>query len=76
MGAAAKVRDEVDTTSPLSDEMLQFVDHLADLLAAEFAAAMKEERDAGSDLREVLQREPKGTEHRRSDPCVSPVRDA
>jgi len=34
---------------------MAFVDHLAQLLADEFAAALKEERDEGSGVREVLE---------------------
>ncbi|MBK6515657.1 MAG: hypothetical protein IPG04_16530 [Polyangiaceae bacterium] len=76
MGAARKVRDgeaaDADGRGPLSAEMVDFVDHLVDhlaeLLAAEFAASMKGGRDAGGGVCEVLEREPTGTEHRRSDP--------
>jgi hypothetical protein len=68
MGAAAKIVDESERTGPLSQEMMEFVDHLAQLLAEEFAAAWKEGRDAGSGVCEVLERAAAGTEHRRSDP--------
>lgn len=71
MGASAKVVREAENGGPLSEAMNQFVDHLAELLAEEFAAALKEERDAGSDLREVLEREPTRAEHRGSDPSLS-----
>lgn len=61
MGARAK---EVEQEAGLlSEGVLQFLDHVADLLAEEYAAALKEERDASSDLREVLEREPTRTEH-------------
>lgn len=66
VGAAAKLRGGPDEAreSALSPEMVAFADHLAELLAAEFAAAMKEGADASSDLRPVLERESEGTEHR------------
>jgi hypothetical protein len=66
VGAAAKTLRAGDDASPLSAEMLDFIDHLADLLAEEYAAALKEERDASSSLREVLEREPTRAEHRGS----------
>jgi hypothetical protein len=62
MGAAAKLR-EGEGASLISDEMLQFIDHLAELLAEEYAAALKEERDAGSSVCAVLEREPTRAEH-------------
>jgi hypothetical protein len=62
MGAAARVR-EGEGASLISDEMLQFIDHLAELLAEEYAAALKEERDAGSSVCAILEREPARTEH-------------
>ena len=52
MGAAARVRDNGERARGLSEEMLKFAEHLSELLAEEFAAALKEERDAGSDLRD------------------------
>jgi hypothetical protein len=52
-----------DGASLLSEDMLQFIDHLADLLAEEYAAALKEERDAGSSVCAVLEREPTRAEH-------------
>ena len=61
MGAAVKLTTEKG--GPLSDEMMQFVDHLAELLAEEFAAALKEERDASSRVCQVLEREPARAEH-------------
>jgi hypothetical protein len=48
--------------------MMQFIDHLAELLAEEFAAALREERDASGGVCEVLERAATGAEHRRSDP--------
>ena len=54
MGAAAKLR-EGEGAGPISEEMLQFIDHLAELLAEEYAAALKEERDAGSSVCAVLE---------------------
>jgi hypothetical protein len=63
MGAVAKPIGGNSAASPLTDEMVRFIDHLAELLAEEFAAALKEERDASSDLRPVLEREPTRTEH-------------
>jgi hypothetical protein len=69
MGAAKSLRGNETAPGVLSEDMIQFVDHLAELLAEEFAAALKkEEGNAGSDLCAVLEREPAGTEHRRSDP--------
>jgi hypothetical protein len=68
MGAAAKSTTASETSGVLSDEMIEFVDHLAELLAEEFAAALKEERDASSGVCEVLEREPARTEHRGSGP--------
>ena len=68
MGAASKLTAEHTNKGPLSDEMIEFVDHLAELLAEEFAAVLKEERDASSGVREVLEREPTRAEHRGSDP--------
>jgi hypothetical protein len=68
VGAALKLSSKAQGDAALSDEMLQFVDHLAELLAEEFAAALKEQRDASSGVREVLEREPEATEHRRSGP--------
>ena len=62
MGAAAKLR-EGEGASPISEEMLQFIDHLAELLAEEYAAALKEERDASSSVCAVLEREPARAEH-------------
>jgi hypothetical protein len=78
VGAAAKLRGDGEAAdeSALSPEMVAFADHLAELLAAEFAAAMKEGADASSDLRPVLERESEGAEHRRSDPRVPRVRGA
>jgi len=65
MGAAAKVLNgEGARDGALSDEMMQFVDHVAELLAEEFVAALKEEGDAGSGVRAVLEREPTRAEHR------------
>lgn len=61
--------------SALSDEMIRFVDHLADLLAEEFAAALKEERDARSGIRQVLEREPTGAKHRGSHSGLPAVRE-
>jgi hypothetical protein len=75
MGAARTLKAD-ERRGSLSAEMEQFVDHLADLLAEEFAAALlKEEGDAGSDLREVLEREPTGAEHRGSGPRLQAVRE-
>jgi hypothetical protein len=62
MGAAARLREGEGATL-ISDEMLQFIDHLAELLAEEYAAALKEERDAGSSVCTVLEREPARAEH-------------
>jgi hypothetical protein len=71
MGAAKFLRDGETAPGVLSEDMVQFVDHLAELLAEEFAAALKkEEANAGSDLCAVLEREPARAEHRRSDPGV------
>jgi hypothetical protein len=47
----------------LSEEMVEFIDHLAALLAQEYAAAVMEERDAGSGVCEILEREPTRAEH-------------
>ncbi|MBL9027039.1 MAG: hypothetical protein JNL21_32890 [Myxococcales bacterium] len=66
MGAAAKLEGKGEAV--VSSEMVEFVDVLAELLAAEFIKAQKEASDAGSGLREVLEREPAGAEHRGSDP--------
>jgi hypothetical protein len=62
MGAAARLR-EGERASLISDEMQQFIEHLAELLAEEYAAALKEERDASSSVCAVLEREPARTEH-------------
>jgi hypothetical protein len=62
MGAAAKLR-EGEGANPFSDEMQQFIDHLAELLAEEYAAALKEGRDASSSICAVLEREPTRAEH-------------
>jgi len=43
---------------------MAFVDHLAELLAEQDVAALKEERDEGGDLREVLERQPARTKYR------------
>lgn len=51
--AAAKTPPAAET-APLSDEVLQLIDHIAEILAEEFAAAMqpkKEADDARSSLR-------------------------
>ena len=48
----------------VSPELLDFAEHLADLLAEDCAQRMKEKADAGSSVCEVLEREPTGTEHR------------
>jgi len=56
MGDAA-VQLEVLGSGELSDGMIAFADHLAELLAAEFVRAMKEESDAGGGVCEVLERE-------------------
>jgi len=76
MGAVKMLseRESAASGAALSAEMLQFVDHLAELLAEEYAAALKEERDASGGLCEVLEREPTGAEHRRSDPGVPRLR--
>jgi hypothetical protein len=63
MGAALKTKSEQVSAELLSESMLQFVDHLAELLADEFAMAMKEESYASSSVCAVLEREPKGAEH-------------
>ena len=55
MGAAPMTAKESEAPGPPSEEMLQFVNHLAEILAEEFAAALKEERDAGSRVCEVLE---------------------
>jgi len=68
MGAAAKILDESEREAPLSPEMMEFVDHLAELLAEEFAVAWKEGSDASSGVCEVLERAATGAEHRGSDP--------
>ena len=44
-------------------ELLDFAEHLADLLAEDCAQRMKEKADAGGSVCEVLEREPTGTEH-------------
>jgi hypothetical protein len=62
MGAVAKVR-RAREGSPLTEEMREFIEHLAGLLAEEYAAALKEERDASSSVREVLEREPTRAKH-------------
>jgi hypothetical protein len=62
MGAVARLQ-EGEGASRLSDEMLEFIDHLAELLAEEYAAALKEERDASSSVCAVLEREPARAEH-------------
>jgi hypothetical protein len=76
MAAAAKTLKEAEGGQALSEEMVAFADHLAELLAEEFVRAMKEESDEGSGLCEVLERESAGAEHRRSDPGVPGVREA
>ena len=48
MGAAARVLEQEESASSISEEMLQFIDHLAELLAEEYASALREERNAGS----------------------------
>ena len=63
MGAAAKRREEGAQVAALSAEMIEFADHLAELLAAEFVRAMKEGDDAGGGVCQVFEREPAGTEH-------------
>jgi hypothetical protein len=63
VGAAAKALHSGEDTNLLSDEMLQFIDHLAELLAEEYAAALKEERDASSRICAVLEREPARAKH-------------
>jgi len=63
VGAAARLLKEGEGAGLLSEEMLQFIDHLADLLAEEYAAVLKEERDASSSVCAVLEREPARAEH-------------
>ena len=63
MGAAAKVLEREESASSISEGMLQFIDHLAELLAEEYAAALREERDAGSSVCAVLERESARAEH-------------
>jgi hypothetical protein len=75
VGAAA-VAKKPESDGALSEEMIAFVDHLAELLAAEFVRAMKEDDDAGGGVREVLEREPAGAEHRGPDPGLQGIRGA
>ena len=64
MGATVKVLNgEGARDCAISDEMMQFIDHVAELLAGEFVAALKEEGDAGSGICEILEREPTRAEH-------------
>jgi hypothetical protein len=44
-----------EPTEVLSSEMIEFADHLAELLAEEFVRAMKEASDEGGGLRKVLE---------------------
>src|SRR5258706_6285021 len=69
VGAAAVVLAD-EATEVLSSEMIDFVDHLAELLAEEFVRATKEASDEGSGVREGLERESAGAEHRGSDPSL------
>ena len=62
VGAAANAK-KPESDGALSEEMIAFVDHLAELLAEEFVRAMKEDDDAGGGVCEVLEREPAGAEH-------------
>ncbi|MBK8998853.1 MAG: hypothetical protein IPM35_24285 [Myxococcales bacterium] len=75
VGAAANAK-KPESDGALSEEMIAFVDHLAELLAAEFVRAMKEDDDAGGGVREVLEREPAGAKHRGPDPGLPGVREA
>jgi len=63
MSAATKIRTEA-AEEAISQEMLEFADHLAELLAEEFVRAMKEDSDASGGVCKVLERESAGTEHR------------
>ena len=42
MGAAAKGLEQQESCISTSEEMLQFIDHLAELLAEEYAASLRE----------------------------------
>jgi hypothetical protein len=63
VGATAEKLREGEVERALSPEMIEFADHLAELLAAEFVRAMKEQGDEGGGVCEVLEREPAGAEH-------------
>lgn len=63
MGAPARAVKIPERYDALSDEMIEFADHLAELLAAEFVRAMKEGDNEGGGVCEVFEREPAGAEH-------------
>lgn len=46
MGAAARKLEEIEANT-LSPEMIEFADHLAELLAEEFVLALKEDGHEG-----------------------------
>ena len=72
MGEAA-FRLEIQGLAPVSPELLEFAEHLAELLAEDYSRRMKESSDASSSVCAVLEREPTGTEHRGSDPSLQDV---
>jgi hypothetical protein len=55
---------QIQGLESVSLELLDFAEHLADLLAKDYAQRMKEKADARSSVCEVLEREPTGTEYR------------
>ena len=63
VSAVRKLVEPFESREVLSDEMMAFADHLAELLAAEFVRAIREGNDESSGVREVLERESEGAEH-------------
>ena len=62
MGEAA-FRLEIQGLAPVSPELLEFAEHVSDLLAEDYSRRMKVSSDASSSVCAVLKREPTGTEH-------------
>ena len=73
MGEAA-FRLEIQGLAPVSPELLEFAEHLAELLAEDYSRRLKESSDASGSVCTVLEREPTGAEHRGSGPGLQEVR--